>query len=105
MTSSDITRQLFGDGLGGGGYVSTYSGPVCSHRLGPRDWTTSPMRSRVIGDASDKFNLQDASKPSMLDFFDRADDRLSSFDDWDAIPYPDIVDPTLEREPHEAYGC
>lgn len=106
LTSSDITRQLFGDGLGGGGYVSTYSGPICSVRLGvPTGLDDLADALAVIGDSSDKFDLQDASKPSMHDFFDRADDRLSGFDDWDATQYTDIVDPTLEREPHEAYGC
>ena len=59
----------------------------------------------VIGDSSDEFDLRDSNDPSVADLFDRAADRLGSFDVTDSIAYLNAVDPTLDSEPHEAYGC
>jgi hypothetical protein len=38
-------------------------------------------------------------------FFDRADDRLAGFDDWDAVQFTNFADPAESVEPHDAYGC
>jgi hypothetical protein len=103
LTSADITRQRFGPGFGGGTYVSSYSGPLCSGM--PRDLNDLAHALEVVGDSGDRFDLQDSSRPTMVDFFDRADDRLARFDDWDAIKFLDTVDPTQSVEPHEGYGC
>ena len=105
LTSSDITRQLFGPGYGDGGLVSTYNGPSCGGRGMPVNQDDLADALRVIGDSSDKIDLQDSDDPSVADLFDRADDRLAGFDLTDSIAYLNTVDPTSDSEPHEAYGC
>jgi hypothetical protein len=83
--------------------VSSYSGPLCSGM--PRDLNDLAHALEVVGDSGDMLDLQDSTRPTMADFFDRADDRLDRFDDWDAIKFLDTVDPTQSVEPHEGYGC
>ena len=105
LTSSDLTRQLFGPGFGAAGLVSTYTGPSCAGRGMPIGVDDLHDALRAFGDSSDKLDLQDADDPSVADLFDRAADRLPSFDSTDAIKYTNTIDPTLDVEPHEAYGC
>ena len=103
LTSSDLTRQLFGDGTGGNGYVGSYMVQGCSGMPTGQDDLGDALYA--FGTDSDKIDVQDPSDPSVADFLDRAEDRLSTFDDWDEIAYLNTIDPTSDSEPHEAYGC
>ena len=105
LTSPDITRDLFGPGFGPGGPVATYDGPSCASRGMPVGQDDLADALFVIGDSSDEFDLRDSNDPSVAELFDRAADRLGSFDVTDSIAYLNAVDPTLDSEPHEAYGC
>jgi len=105
LASWDITRQLFGSGLGALGDVSTYFGPSCAGHSVPAGQGDLADALQVMGDTNDQFDLQDSDDPSMAEFFERAADRLAGFDDWDALKYTNTVDPTQGVEPHEAYGC
>ena len=67
--------------------------------------TTSRDALYAFGTDSDKIDLRDPQDPSVADFLERAEDRLSTFDDWDEIAYLNTIDPTSDSEPHEAYGC
>jgi hypothetical protein len=60
---------------------------------------------KVLGDANDEFDLRDADRPTIAQFFNRADDRLSAFDASDATSYRKLVDPANDTEPHTLYGC
>lgn len=104
LTSSDITRQLFGPGFGNGGLVSTY-GPSCAGRGMPVGQDDLADALRAFGDSQDQLDLQDSEEPSVSDVLNRAADRLTTFDTSDSIAYLDAIDPTLESEPHDAYGC
>ena len=103
LTSSDLTRQVFGDGTGGNGYVGSYSVPGCSDMPIGQDDLADALYA--FGTDSDKIDVQDPSDPSVAGFLDRAKDRLSTFDDWDELAYLNTIDPTSDSEPHEAYGC
>jgi hypothetical protein len=103
LTSTDITRQLFGPGFGDAGTGDTYVGPSCAGMPVGQDDLADALR--VVGDSQDQFDLQDAQEPSMSHFFNRAADRLATFDPLDSVKYADTVDPQEEIEPHEAYGC
>lgn len=103
LASSDLSRQIFGDGTGGNGYVGSYMTPGCSGMPIGQDDLDDVLYA--FGTDSDKLDVQDPSDPSVADFLDRAEDRLSTFDDWDEIAYLDTLDPTSDSEPHEAYGC
>lgn len=105
LTSADLTRQLFGPGSGNTGLVSSYNGPSCASRGVPVGQDDLADALRVVGDSQDQFDLQDAQEPDMSDFFDRAADRLSTFDLLDSVKYTDTVDVQEEIEPHTAYGC
>ena len=105
LTSPDITRDLFGPGFGNPGLVSTYGGPPCTGAGMPVGLGDLSDALRVIGYSGDQIDLQDSDDPSVAEVFDRAADRLAGFDENDAIAYLNAVDPTLESEPHDAYGC
>ena len=105
LTSDDITTDLFGPGFGPAGYVSTYGDPSCAASGRPTGLNSLATALRVIGDTADRIDLQDSDDPSVADVFDRAAERLAGFDETDAIAYQNAVDPTLDIEPHEAYGC
>ena len=105
LTSDDITRDLFGPGFGAALPVSTYTGPSCAGAGMPVGLDDLATALRVIGYTGDRIDLSDSDDPSVADVFDRAADRLAGFDDTDAIAYLNAVDPTLDSEPHDAYGC
>ena len=104
LTSSDVTRHLFGDGTGARGHVSTY-GPSCTGNGQPTGQDDLADALYAFGTSSDPIDVQDAQDPSVADFLDRAADRLSGFDSWDALQYLDSLDPTSGFEPHEGYAC
>jgi hypothetical protein len=102
LTSADITRVLFGPGFGNFG-VGYYTGLGCTGMpVGQSDLADALT---VIGSSVSQLNLQDPTDPSVSDLFNRAADRLGSFDGWDAIAYTNAVDPNQTSEPHSAYGC
>jgi hypothetical protein len=105
LTSADVTRQLYGNGIGNTGAVGTYGGASCTGRGVPADKDDLADALQAFGDAADQFDLQDSDDPSVAMFFDRAADRLSGFDDTDADRYTSYVDPEADNEPHEDYGC
>ena len=103
LTSPDITRHVFGPGYGNPGNVGGYWGAGCSGMPAGQDDLADALRA--FGDTQNQYDLQDSQEPSVSDFFYHAAERLPGFDDFDAIAYTNAVDPTLDSEPHEAYGC
>ena len=97
LTSSDVTRHLFGTASGSPGLVSAYSGPACSGQPTTLDDLADALY--VIG--SD----MSVSGVSVASFLGRADNRLSSFDSTDSNAYMNAINPALTSEPHTAYGC
>ena len=97
LTSSDVTRHLFGSASGSPGLVSTYSGPACSGQPTTLDDLADALY--VIG--SD----MSVSGVSVASFLGRADNRLSAFDSTDSSAYMNAINPALSSEPHTAYGC
>ena len=109
LTQADIASELFGDGIGPADWVSDYgdyTGSYCASMAAPRGLTGLDTALKVIGDANDQFDVQDGTnRPTIAQLFERADERLSKFDDWDATNYEEIVDPDSDVEPHQLYAC
>src|SRR4051794_16215263 len=103
LTQDDVTSELFGDGVGDIGYVDDWTGS-CAGKGVPTGLGDLADALEVIGDADDQF-AAGGGGPTIRDLFDRADERLGTFDDWDATFYRQIVDPDSDDEPHEVYGC
>jgi hypothetical protein len=87
LTQPDITRELFGNGIGATGLAAPYTGTSCMRRGVPAGLDGLDTALKVIGDANDQFDVQGTGRPTIEDLFARADDRLSKFDDWDASYY------------------
>jgi hypothetical protein len=102
LTSSDITRQLFGSATGAVGSVSTYGGRACAGQPVDKDDLAEALH--VFGDAQHQLDLQNSEEPSVSDLLNRAADRLPGFDSSDATAYLDAIDPTSLSEPHEFAG-
>ncbi|WP_270039719.1 hypothetical protein [Solirubrobacter ginsenosidimutans] len=105
LTQADITRDLLGDGLGPAKWATDYAGASCAGRGVPSGLSGLGSALKVLGDANDQFDLRDADRPTITQFFNRADDRLSAFDASDATAYRKLVDPANDTEPHTLYGC
>jgi hypothetical protein len=105
LTQADITRDLFGDGLGPATFVSTWSGPRCTAKSVPKGLSSLSSALEVIGDANDQFDVRGTGRPTLDQLFARADERLSGFDELAAAASAQIVDPNSDDEPHEIYGC
>lgn len=111
LTSSDITQQLFGEPDGTPGLVSTYSETQwsCAGNGQPVGQDDLADALQVIGDAQDRMDISTDPNPipplNVYDLLERAADRLSSFDDNDALDYLFITSPTGDAEGHAAYGC
>jgi hypothetical protein len=109
LTQADIAHELFGDGLGPVDWVDDYgdyTGSNCASMAAPRGLDNLDSALKVIGDANDQFDVQDGTnRPTIAQLFERADERLNKFDDWDATNYEEIVDPDSDVEPHELYAC
>jgi hypothetical protein len=103
LTQDDVTSELFGDGVGDIGYVDDWTAS-CAGKGVPTGLGDLADALKVIGDADDQF-AAGGGGPTIRDLFDRADERLGAFDDWDATFYRQIVDPDSDDEPHEVYGC
>jgi hypothetical protein len=97
LTTSDISRQLFGLRTDKPGVVGTYSPTGCSGQ------------PTTLGDLADALTVigsdMDVSGVSVASFLGRADNRLSAFDSADATAYMNAIDPSKTSEPHTAYGC
>ena len=76
LTSSDVTRHLFGTASGSPGLVSTYTGPACSSQPTTLDDLADALY--VIGSDTS------VSGVSVASFLGRADNRLSAFDSTDS---------------------
>jgi hypothetical protein len=108
LTQADIAHELFGDGLGKLDWVSDYgpyTGSNCASMAAPKGLDGLETALKAVGDAGDQFDVQDADRPTIGQLFDRVDERLSKFDDWDASNYEQIVDPASDDEPHDFYAC
>jgi hypothetical protein len=105
LSSTDVTRWQLGPNDGSWVHAHAYTGASCSGRGMPTGLDDLADALQVIGSSSDQFDLQDADDPTMHAFFDRADDRLAGFDDWDAVQFTNFADPAESVEPHDAYGC
>jgi hypothetical protein len=105
LSSSDVTRWQLGPNDGSWVHAHAYTGASCSGRGMPTGLDDLADALQVIGSSSDQFDLQDADDPTMQAFFDRADDRLAGFDNWDAVQFTNFADPAESVEPHDAYGC
>jgi hypothetical protein len=103
LTQPDVTRELFGNGMGSNTWAGAYTGASCIGRGVPSGLDDLSDALKVFGDANDQFAAGDA--PSVQKLFDRADDRLSAFDASDADAFVKIVDPKSNDEPHSLYGC
>jgi hypothetical protein len=108
LTQDDIAHELLGDGLGPVFWAydnGLYTGSNCASMAAPKGLDGLETALKVVGDDGDQFNVQDADRPTIGQLFDRADQRLSKFDDWDATNYEQIVDPANDDEPHDYYAC
>ncbi len=105
LGSADVTRWSLGPNYGNWGYAHDYTGPSCAGLGVPSNLDDLADALQVIGSSADQFDLQDADDPTLQDFFDRADDRLAGFDNWDAVQFANFADPAQSVEPHDAYGC
>ena len=105
LTQADIATELFGDGTGPGTWVSEYTGSDCASPAAPSGLDGLDTALKVIGTADDQFDIRDNDSPTMAQLFDRADERLTKFDEWDASYYEQLVDPASDVEPHQLYAC
>jgi hypothetical protein len=109
LTQPDVTRELFGDGLGSvkgaNAYVQDYTGPSCAGYGVPTGGSGLSTALKVIGDADDQFDIADDDQPTIEQVLDRAADRLPKLDPLDAALYETIVDPASDEEPHEVFKC
>jgi hypothetical protein len=106
LTQPDIAHELFGDGIGAGYWADDlghYTGSSCASPAAPKGLDGLDTALTVLGDSGDQF--ASGSAPTIEDVFDRADDRLSKFDHYDADAYTRIADPDDDVEPHLLYAC
>jgi hypothetical protein len=106
LTQADIAHELLGDGLGPAYWaddLGLYAGTNCASSVAPRGLDTLATALKVVGSDDDQFDAQGIR--TIGDLFERADERLSKFDDWDATFSEDLVDPASDTEPHELYAC
>jgi hypothetical protein len=74
LTQADIASELFGDGIGPADWVSDYAGSSYASPAAPRGLDGLDGALKVIGDANDQFDVQDADRPTIAQLFDRADE-------------------------------
>jgi hypothetical protein len=106
LTQADIAHELLGDGIGPAYWaddLGPYTGTNCASSVAPRGLDSLATALKVVGSDDDRFDA--GGIRTIGDLFERADERLSKFDDWDATFSEDLVDPASDTEPHELYSC